>query len=108
MIKKPKEDRELESEKKTDNLSQIKPYFIYINRSCNIYIFWILIHYISANMYAKYCTPLTLSGFVMSPFLVSSTHCKAFKWMILHGSSTLESMWIILGTWICSKIIINI
>lgn len=67
-----------------------------------IYLVWISLHYTSSNLYAKLCTPLSVAGFVTSPFLVASPHCFAFRWCIKHGADAISSMWVVLGTWFLS------
>jgi len=69
---------------------------------CGIYLVWKILHFGASQLYTKFCTPLTLIGFISSPFLVTSPHCQAFKWCINNGSDALSSMWIVFGTWIIS------
>ena len=65
-----------------------------------IYLLWITLHYGASHLYVSFCTPPTWSGFLMSPFLVTTPHCRALQWTIHHGTSTIETMWFFLGTWI--------
>lgn len=76
-------------------------------QATNIYLFWIFLHYVSGQMYAYYCTPEDLHGFIVSPFLASSPHCKALRWTLYNGGNAIDNMWIILATWLCSKVIIS-
>jgi len=62
-------------------------------------------HYYSAHAYTWYCTPLGWYGLSISPFIVTTPHCKALRWSIQHFSTNIESMWTILGTWIITKLI---
>jgi len=71
---------------------------------CGIYLVWTILHFGASQLYTKFCTPLTLIGFISSPFLVTSPHCQAFKWCINNGSDALSSMWIVFGTWIISHL----
>jgi len=75
--------------------------------SVSIYLVWILIHFCASHLYVYYCVPMTVSGFLVSPLLISAPHCKALNWAIYNGSNIISYMWIIVGTWICSKIFIN-
>lgn len=79
----------------------------YMFMASAIYLVWILIHYISAHLYVQFCTPLSFTGFLMSPFVVSAPHCRALRWSINNGASSIDAMWILLGTWMCSKLIIH-
>lgn len=74
---------------------------------CGIYIFWIVLHYVSANLYAHYCTHLSMFGFIMSAFQTPSPHCIALRWAISTGGNIITQMWCVLGTWICGKIFKN-
>jgi hypothetical protein len=85
----------------------IKRVFNFMYYSVSIYLLWILIHFCASHLYIYYCVPLTVSGFLVSPFLVSAPHCKALNWAIYNGSNIISYMWIIIGTWVCSKIFIN-
>jgi hypothetical protein len=86
---------------KDNVIKYIKP-FIEI---FGIYILWILLHYICSHLYVAWCTPLTINGFLMSPFIVPSPHCQAFRWIIMNGSSSITMMWFSLGTWISKKLV---
>lgn len=81
-------------------------YFVqYIYTTSSIYLFWIMLHYFSTQMYVYYCAPRGFYGFLISPFLVAAPHCRAIRWIIHNGGNMVDNMWIILGTWLCSKII---
>jgi hypothetical protein len=69
-----------------------------------IYIVWIIIHYIAGILYSIYCTPNTFIGFLISPFLVLTPHCRAFRWIIYNGGLIITDIWIVLGTWMTTKL----
>jgi len=71
-----------------------------------IYFFWIVIHYVCAHMYASWCAPFTIVGFILSPFFVPAPHCQAFRWVIMNSSNTIVTMWVTMGTWFAKKIIL--
>ncbi len=85
----------------------VRPMAYQTFQATNIYLFWILLHYLSGQMYAYYCTPDHLKGFLVSPFMASSPHCKAIRWTLYNGGNAIDNMWIILATWLCSKVIIS-
>jgi hypothetical protein len=70
-----------------------------------IYLLWILFHYGASHLYVELCVPKTITGFVMSPFMASTPHCKGLRWIIYNAANVINNMWIILGTWICSTIL---
>lgn len=63
------------------------------------YIMWILLHYVAAHLYPMYCVPLTVMGFILSPFMASAPHCIAIRWLITEGSNVIVTMWVVLGTY---------
>ena len=73
-----------------------------------IYIAWVGIHYGAAHAYASFCTPTSIYGFVASPLLVAAPQCVAFRWAINTGASVIGTMWVVLGTWISTKLLMNI
>lgn len=85
----------------------IKHIIHFIYYSAGIYLFWIILHFCASHLYTYLCVPLSIYGFLLSPFVSSAPHCKALSWVIYTGSNIITTMWIIIGTWICSKIFIN-
>ena len=63
------------------------------------YIMWILLHYGASHLYPTYCVPLTVTGFILSPFMTSAPHCIAMRWLITEGSNVIVTMWVVLGTY---------
>ena len=80
----------------------------YMYGASSLYLFWIMLHYFSTQMYVYYCAPRGFYGFFISPFLVAAPHCRAILWIIHNGGNMVDNMWIILGTWLCSKIITGV
>ena len=77
-----------------------------IARLIGMYFAWIACHYIASHLYVSFCTPLTFTGFVRSPFMVAAPHCQALRWIVYNGGATIINMWGLLGAWIISKIIL--
>ncbi len=71
-----------------------------------IYLLWILLHYIASQIYAPICSPYSFWGFIIAPILAVTPQCRALRWIINTGGNTMETMWVILGAWFCSKIIL--
>jgi hypothetical protein len=65
-----------------------------------IYFIWIIIYFIASHLHVYYCVPATIYGFIMSPFMITSQHCQALRWIIYHGGNNIVTMWIIFATWI--------
>ena len=90
-----------------------KTYFVlvYISNTCTtvlrisislygIYFVWILLHYFASHLYIRLCVPGSIIGFVVSPFLTTTPHCQALRWVIYNGANMINNMWFILGSWI--------
>lgn len=70
-----------------------------------IYLLWICLHYASVHLYVYFCAPASFTGFILSPFQVALPHCRALRWTSQNGVDVVNSMWIVVGTWLCSKIV---
>jgi hypothetical protein len=77
----------------------------YIYNVSSIYLCWIMLHYFSAHLYVYYCVPSGIYGFLISPFLVAAPHCRAIRWILQSGGAMMDNMWLVFGTWACSRII---
>ena len=62
-----------------------------------MYLCAIVAHFAAANLYSYYCTPMTVWGLLVSPFIAPMPHCYAFRWTIHQTSYIIENMWIIIG-----------
>jgi hypothetical protein len=69
-----------------------------------IHICWVTVHYISAHLYARHCTPWSVAGIAFSPVMTMAPHCQSLRWCIVQGATSINSMWITLGTWCVSKL----
>ena len=70
-----------------------------------VYIIWITIHYISCQLYVHYCVPTGITGYLLSPFLVSSPQCKALRWAFYNGGNIIDNMWNYLGVWASTQLL---
>ena len=71
---------------------------------CKVYLLWIFLHHVGMQIYIKYCAPPTLIGMIMYPFLASTPHCKAIRWVIYNSGITFDNMFSLLTVWIYNKI----
>ena len=69
-----------------------------------IYLLWAFLHFCASQLYVPTCSPYSFWGFIITPILAVTPQCKALRWVISTGGSTMETMWVILGVWLCSKI----
>lgn len=78
---------------------------VFIIDFVSVYLIWIFIHIISANMYVYFCADISLYGIVSSIFITQSPHCRALRYAIDTGVSIINSMWATTGVWITNYII---
>jgi hypothetical protein len=80
---------------------------IFQNVPTVIYLYggWVFIHYISGHLYTIYCTPLSVYGFIMSPFNATLPYCKALRWLNYNSGDNISNMWILIGAWFMQHII---
>ena len=69
------------------------------------YLMWIALHYIAVHLYPTYCAPLTITGFILSPFMVSAPHCVAMRWLVIEGSNVIVTMWVAIGAYAIQQIL---
>tara|TARA_B100000524_G_scaffold252842_1_gene136503 strand:+ start:3435 stop:3821 length:387 start_codon:yes stop_codon:yes gene_type:complete len=72
-----------------------------------IYLFWVIIHVLSVNLYCYFCAPLSFHGLFISPFVAVAPHCKALSWLMNNSIVSINNMWLTLGTWFITKITIT-
>ena len=74
----------------------------FITRGMIMYAVVIGLHYSAANLYPRMCTPVTVIGFIMSPFMVIAPHCAGLRWLITFTGTQIQNMWLWLaGYLIC-------
>lgn len=78
---------------------------MYVLEMIGFYLLWIVLHYVSANLYAEYCVKKTIIGFLLSPFVSTMPHCKTLRWIIYQGGKSIEAMWFIIGGIIFKRLI---
>ena len=71
-----------------------------------VYMSWIIAHFVVSHLYARFCVPMTWYGLIMSPFIAPAPHCQTFRWIIYTGGNVMCNMWVLLGIWICSFIMV--
>jgi hypothetical protein len=78
----------------------------FIIRVSGIYLLWIVLHYMAAHLYVKLCVPNTIIGFLISPFMIATPHCVGLRWIIYNAATIINNMWCLMGSWICSTLLI--
>lgn len=69
-------------------------------------VYWILItaYYVSAQLHSAYCTPWGWWGYIESPFLLETLHCRALKWFFSYSHDYIRSMWFLGSTFLVKLI----
>lgn len=73
-----------------------------------VFIIWIVIHYLAANLYSLLCAELTMFGFMKSIIVAQEPHCIAMRWIIYNGGNMINSMWLSIAAWFTTKVFKNI
>ena len=84
---------------------KIKELFITVYEVTGVFVLWICLHYIAANIYPYYCAETGVTGFIKSVFVAQAPHCIALRWVIYHGGIAINSMWITIAIWFSSKLL---
>ena len=71
------------------------------------YFMWITLHYIAPHVYTYLCTPITILGFLISPFVAATPHCSALRWVIYEGGNMITTMWIGVGSYLATKMLMR-
>ena len=75
-----------------------------IKQAVIVYGLWVVAHFCAPFMYVRWCVPFSFVGFIMSPFVATMPYCTALRWVIQTSGDTIMTMFILLGTWLISKI----
>jgi hypothetical protein len=65
----------------------------------------ISLHYLSANFYTTYCVHWSITGFLNTPFLFDSMHCKISRWIFIESYNYIHSFWLLLASYTITKIV---
>lgn len=71
------------------------------------YTAWISLSYYSTHLYAHFCAEWSIMGFLTHPFMVSSPHCLALKWVMNEGSSTISNLFAMIATYVATTLVIG-
>jgi len=62
-------------------------------------------HFAVSNLYTYLCTPMTMWGFIWSPFMAVAPHCQGMRWLFNISTNTISHMWTIVGVWLSGKLV---
>lgn len=69
------------------------------------YLFWVVIHFTVSNLYIYLCAPMTMWGFIWSPFMAVAPHCQGLQWLFNISTNTISQMWTVAGVWFSGKLV---
>jgi hypothetical protein len=78
---------------------------IFVFSACSTYLFWVLLHFIAAQIYLRHCVGSSWVDLLYSVIFVSSPYCQGLSWIIYHGSQQISAMWFVFGTYISNKLL---
>uniref|UniRef100_A0A6C0HRH3 Uncharacterized protein n=1 Tax=viral metagenome TaxID=1070528 RepID=A0A6C0HRH3_9ZZZZ len=64
-----------------------------------------VLHFIAANAYAIWCTPQTVVGFLISPFMTITPVCSILRWSIAVFGDYLASIWTLAFLWVSTNLL---
>jgi hypothetical protein len=76
----------------------------YIPQIVFVYLALSITHYVSSNLYPALCTPLTITGFIMAPFIVVTPHCQGLRWIIHYTGDQIRNTWVWVGSYLVYSI----
>lgn len=96
--------KSFETPKKSVVLAWLYKTVLFAFNVCKVYLLWIFLHHVGMQLYVKYCAPPTFIGMIMFPFLASTPHCKAIRWVIYNSGFTFDNMFSVFSVWLYDKI----
>ena len=69
-----------------------------------IYLVYCLLHYFIPHVYVYFCVPITIFGFLMSPFMSQAPHCIALRWALNTVGNNIGSMFLLIAAWLTKKL----
>lgn len=69
-----------------------------------IYMFWLFLHSLTANLYSYYCAYPSISGIFYSMLFAPSPHCRILFFLTDIGSQMIQSFWISVSIWLVTEI----
>ena len=81
-------------------IKHLKHIIILLFNVGGIYLLWVILHYVAAHLYVRFCVPDTIIGFLMSPFIVTTPYCHCLRWVVFNGAVIISQMWVLIGNWL--------
>ena len=69
-----------------------------------VYLFWNTVHWSSILFYQEFCAPKSRMGFLMTPFMTQTPHCRTAHWIHRTSTDAFNNIGALMVTWSTSFI----
>ena len=66
------------------------------------YLFWTTAHWAAVQVHQEYCAPRTITGYLFTPLLSQTPHCKITTWIQRTSTDAFNAMTAMGVTWMTS------
>mgnify|MGYP001299196063 FL=1 len=73
--------------------------FISTLSAIKVYLFWNTMHWGAIQIYHQFCAPKTLVGYIMTPIMTQTPHCKTLDWFHRASTDAFNNISILVITW---------
>ncbi len=67
--------------------------------AAKFYLFWSTMHWGAVQLYKEFCIPSTITGYILTPLMSQTPHCKSLNWLQQTSSYAFNSMTAVIITW---------
>ena len=85
-------------------VSRLKHYSNFVPQILKIYMTWMILHYISAILYNRWCAPKTLYDVLLLPLIFHTPQCKILQWAFTTSAGSINQIILIIITWAISYV----
>lgn len=71
-----------------------------ISNPVGTFTLWMVLHYISAQLYKSHCAATGVWGFLLSPLMASTPYCSGLVWIMQQSVIKFLAIWALVGSWI--------
>jgi hypothetical protein len=68
-------------------------------------LLWVIVHFLAAHVYVRWCVPPTWYGLFMTPFVASAPHCTGIRWVLNISSDKMVAMWSAVGLFVIAMVL---
>jgi hypothetical protein len=64
-----------------------------------VYLFWNTMHWGAIQFYQHFCAPQTIIGYIMTPLMSQTPHCRTADWIHRTSTDAFNSITTLVVTW---------